>query len=209
MMASRSSFDEPKQQQSKSFNGPPRPNQDTRNRHWPALLLLNSHHLQKASPQHNTSPLHKSHHSPITPSPSKARPMQVQSASPRCIRQDRTSISSNTPSVTAYYNYSDNGVTRHQQATVPNYMAATESARARVRSQSAPRQRPATPEQDRTGSVKKRLSFPVPDPYYSQNLRSPSFKSVAARFEQMSNVSSCCGGEISPSSTTDLRRWLR
>lgn len=102
---------------------------------------------------------------------------------------------------------------------LPNYMAATESAKARLRSQSAPRQRPATPEREKggaNGSAKKRLSFPVPpDPYgYSQNLRSPSFKSVAGRYvpDLRSNVSSCnesLGGEISPSSTTDLRRWLR
>nr|CAD1821724.1 unnamed protein product [Ananas comosus var. bracteatus] len=59
--------------------------------------------------------------------------------------------------------------------------------------------------------------LPCPDPYggYSHSLRSPSFKSAAGRFasEQRSTVSSSCneslGGEISPSSTTDLRRWLR
>ncbi|KAK4267073.1 hypothetical protein QN277_023909 [Acacia crassicarpa] len=105
-------------------------------------------------------------------------------------------------------------------------MAATESAKARVRSQSAPRQRPSTPEKDRAGSVaKKRLSFPnAPDPYgaaigygnYGHSLRSPSFKSVSVShfgLEQQSNYSSCytesLGGEISPSSTGDLRRWLR
>lgn len=117
-------------------------------------------------------------------------------------------------------------------ATLPNYMAATESAKARIRSQSAPRQRPSTPDRERggggVGSVKKRLSFPAPDPYgvvgmggygggYGHSLRSPSFKSVVSgsRFglEQQSNYSSCCteshGGEVSPSSTSDLRRWLR
>lgn len=155
-------------------------------------------HLQQVHPHHNSyhpqSPLH--HRSSVTPSPIKARPMQVRSASPRCT------------------NAANGGV-----HNLPNYMAATESAKARLRSQSAPRQRPATPERDKgggIGSAKKRLSFPVPpDPYgYSQSLRSPSFKSVAGRYvpDLRSNISSCnesLGGEISPSSTTDLRRWLR
>jgi hypothetical protein len=109
-------------------------------------------------------------------------------------------------------------------------MAATESAKARVRSQSAPRQRPATPERDRgsgggsaaASGAKKRLSFPAQlmqgQAEYAQSLRSPSFKSAAGRFssEQRSTVSSSCadslnGGDVvvSPSSTTDLRRWLR
>ncbi|KAJ4774698.1 Protein IQ-DOMAIN 14 [Rhynchospora pubera] len=158
-------------------------------------------HLQQVQQQQNShhhpqSPLH--HRSPVTPSPSKARPMQqVRSASPRC-----ANVSSGAHNL-------------------PNYMAATESAKARLRSQSAPRQRPATPERDKggsTGSAKKRLSFPVPpDPYgygYTQSLRSPSFKSAAGRYvpDLRSNISSCnesLGGEISPSSTTDLRRWLR
>ncbi|KAJ6851253.1 putative protein IQ-DOMAIN 1 [Iris pallida] len=158
-------------------------------------------------PQTSSSPLHR--HSPATPSPSKARPIQARSASPHCSSSHATDTAA-----AAFCSYSGHHVSRHQQAAVPNYMAATESARARVRSQSAPRQRPGTPERDRSGSVKKRLSFPVPDPYYVHNLRSPSFKSAAGRFayEQRSNVSSCAdsfGGEISSASTTDLRRWLR
>uniref|UniRef100_A0A0V0H2A9 Putative ovule protein n=2 Tax=Solanum TaxID=4107 RepID=A0A0V0H2A9_SOLCH len=101
-------------------------------------------------------------------------------------------------------------------------MAATESALSRIRSQSAPRQRPSTPERDRAGSAKKRLSFPVPDRYgnvpsgYGHSLRSPSFKSLSGvhfGYEQQSNYSSCytesLGGEISPSSTSDLRRYFR
>lgn len=203
----------------------------------------NHHHYQQQHQQHQqrpSSPLHRghqnqhhhpSHHSPVTPSPSKTRPVQVRSASPRCQREDRSPHTSQTPSLrsNSFYN---GGL--HQQGragtstgpTLPNYMAATESAKARVRSQSAPRQRPSTPERERgVGSAKKRLSFPAPDPYgvgmgcgsYGHNLRSPSFKSVSGShfggLEQQSNYSSCytesLGGEISPSSTSDLRRWLR
>ncbi|KAL6856898.1 hypothetical protein ACP4OV_018280 [Aristida adscensionis] len=174
-----------------------------------------------STPRRPSSPMHsrahaQNHHSPVTPSPGKARPpIQVRSASPRVDRGG-----SYTPSLHSQRHASSAGV--------PNYMAATESAKARARSQSAPRQRPATPERDRglaAGSAKKRLSFPVPpaaalvvDAYgYAQSLRSPSFKSAAGRFssEQRSTVSSSCaeslGGDlaVSPSSTTDLRRWLR
>ncbi|KAL2536312.1 IQ-domain 18 [Forsythia ovata] len=53
---------------------------------------------------------------------------------------------------------------------MPNYMAATESAKSRIRSQSAPRQRPSTPERERMGA-KKRLSFPVPVPPDPYNLQ--------------------------------------
>ncbi|XWS46296.1 hypothetical protein CRYUN_Cryun14cG0053500 [Craigia yunnanensis] len=197
--------------------------------------ISNQYHQHQSQNQRPSSPLHRAqqnaplHHSPITPSPSKTRPIQVPSASPRCLREDRSSISSHTPSLRSNYYYSGRVGTHtigsgNNAAVLPNYMAATESAKARIRSQSAPRQRPSTPERDRTGSARKRLSFPVPEPYgdgmgyggYGHNLRSPSFKSVSGShfgLEQQSNYSSCCteslGGEISPYSTGDLRRWLR
>ncbi|KAM1819255.1 hypothetical protein ACFX15_000877 [Malus domestica] len=198
--------------------------------------------------QRPSSPLHRDrayqsqpfhHHSPITPSPTKTRPVQVRSASPLCIREDRSSNASQTPSLRSNYFYTgalhqqhssragstSNSSIANSGVALPNYMAATESAKARIRSQSAPRQRPSTPDRERAaGSAKKRLSFPAPDPHglaigyggYGHSLRSPSFKSVSASHfgvEQQSNYSSCCteshGGEVSPCSTSDLRRWLR
>ncbi|KAK1307490.1 Protein IQ-DOMAIN 14 [Acorus calamus] len=184
---------------------PARPLSYTRSRHP-------QNHRNVSSPLHNRA----SFAIATTPSPAKARPpIQVRSASPRY---------ANTPT-----SYSHIGGSRHHDpspsAPYPNYMAATESTKARVRSQSAPRQRPSTPERDGGASAKKRLSFPVPESgvsdggreFSTQNLRSPSFKSArAGRFamEQMSNVSSSYytdsfgGGEVSPSSTTELRRWL-
>ena len=113
-------------------------------------------------------------------------------------------------------------------AAVPNYMVATASARARLRSQSAPRHRPITPEREKPGlgSVKKRLSFPVPEPGFGDSdigsrecsLRSPNYKSIThgihPGMEPRSNISSCCNDSIQddgiyPPSTNDLRRWLR
>ncbi|MFQ6654206.1 hypothetical protein Gotur_025287 [Gossypium turneri] len=174
----------------------------------------NHYHQRPSSPlhraQHNAQPFHPS---PITPSPSKTRPVQVRSESPHCIREDRTSFSSSqTPSLRSNYYYTGRVSTQastsiNNATTLPNYVAATESAKARIRSQ-----------------TRKRLSFPVPKPYgigmghrgYSHSLRSPSFKSVSRSqfgLERQSNYSSCCteslGGEMSPSSTSDLRRWLR
>lgn len=170
-----------------------------------------------ASPRHRASYPQP----PLTPSPSKVRPLHVRSASPRCPKEERSYSTANTPCLVSRHG-SELGAWNY---AMPNYMAATESAKARFRSQSVTRQRPSTPERERSGSVKKRLSYLVPEPYsnvgiggsgFCQNLRSPSFKSVQAGFlgvEHGSNLSSCytesVGGEISPCSTTDLRRWFR
>jgi hypothetical protein len=160
-----------------------------------------------ASPVHRTQN-NLTHHSPITPSPYRTRHLQVHSASPRCLREER-----------------DHPV-QERATAMPNYMAATASAKARFRSQSAPRQRPSTPEREKTGSAKKRLSFPAPDQcgglgnggisdYY--NSKSPSYRNIHGGghlgMEQRSNMLSCCtdslGDEISPPLTNDLRRFFR
>ncbi|XP_050228742.1 protein IQ-DOMAIN 17-like [Mercurialis annua] len=170
------------------------------------------------------------HQSPITPSPCKTKPLQVRSASPRCPKQEKCHSAAHTPSLSSRYRYAM-GATGVHSATVaiPNYMAATESAKARVRSQSAPRQRPSTPERERgaggASSAKKRLLYPAPEPHcsngigcgssssFSQSLRSPSFKSVPCGPVGMEHPSNCSwyserfGEQISPCSTTDLR-WL-
>lgn len=179
---------------------------------------------------HTTTHNHSLHQLPITPSPCKTKPLQVRSASPRCLKEERCYSAAHTPSLGSRY-CNNNGMGRSGMgaiggaatSTMPNYMAATESAKARVRTQSAPRQRPSTPERERSGSAKKRLSYPAPETHgnmgtsrsFSQNLRSPRFKSVQGcnfGMEDQSNYFSyyteSFGGEISPCSTTDLR-WLK
>ncbi|KAL1191892.1 Protein IQ-DOMAIN 16 [Cardamine amara subsp. amara] len=85
----------------------------------------------------------------------------------------------------------------------PNYMSATESAKAKARTQSTPRRRPV-------GTVKKRLCYAE-----EESLRSPSFKSAynGCLWGDHDSDYSCCygygfAGKISPCSTTDLR-WLK
>lgn len=98
-------------------------------------------------------------------------------------------------------------------AATPNYMAATASAKARLRSQSAPKHRPSTPEREKTGSARKRLSFPTnPDPCGGSGAGNGNshLNGGGLVMEQRASVSSCCtDSEISPPRNSDLRRWLR
>ncbi|XP_059662130.1 protein IQ-DOMAIN 17-like [Cornus florida] len=180
-----------------------------------------------ASPRHRAS----YHQVPITPSPTKTKPLQVRSMSPRYLKEER-GTKADTPSLGSanFFNgsvksYSTGVCAAAGTTVVPNYMAATESAKARIRTQCASGWRASTPEKERGGSAKKRLSYPNPEPCNSfsigydslgQNLRSPSFKSVQAGYVGMeqefimsSRYTDSVGGEISPCSTTYLRRWLR
>ncbi|KAK9076618.1 hypothetical protein SSX86_004952 [Deinandra increscens subsp. villosa] len=172
-------------------------------------LPYQASHYSPNSPSRRSSYSPSTGQQPVTPSPVKTMPVQIKSASPRCLKEERSYLNANI----------------QNDINVPNYMAATESAKARVQSQSTPSQRPSTPERGRVGSVKKRLAYPVLDPCdngfdnhnvqnsdYGHNLRSRSMKSVQAGHVGMGQqwyADNTNGGEISPCSTTGLRRWLR
>ncbi|KAL6127295.1 hypothetical protein ACLB2K_075336 [Fragaria x ananassa] len=142
-------------------------------------------------------------HSPTTPFASLTRIAQVQSATPRCYIRE-----------TGH----GNGM---GESEVPNYMAATASAKARIRSQSAPRHRAATQEREKQCSARKRLSFPdPPEPSvtnYSSDieLKSPTYRGINGgqgirREHKASNVAYCVtDSETSPTSRGEFRRWLR
>ncbi|KAE8722095.1 IQ-domain 17 isoform 2 [Hibiscus syriacus] len=143
---------------------------------------INSNHY----PQRPSSPLHRaqqnapSHISPITPSPSKSRPIQVRSTSPNFFRDYRSSISSQTPSLS-------NRVCKGQDQ-VPE--CSEEEAEANTR-------------KGPSCLGEEKAIVPVPEPYitdmeyggYGHSQRSPSFRSVSGSqfgIERQSNYSSCC-----------------
>lgn len=83
----------------------------------------------------------------------KRMPIQANSSSPRCLR-NCSEIST---------------------GPVPSYMCSTESARARFRSHSNPRQRASTPEREMMMvPSRKQLSFPAPEPCACANF--PSYQ---------------------------------
>ncbi|PON81196.1 IQ motif, EF-hand binding site [Trema orientale] len=131
---------------------------------------------------------------PLTPSPSKPRNLHhhlaTTTTSPRCVNVSRVPERSNL-----------------KTPPYGNYMAATASAKARLRSQSAPRQRDSlvTPEAEKTGpSARKRLSFPVAG--------DSNGSLISQQQQRRSSVSSrCSDSETSPLRGNEFRqrRWLR
>lgn len=113
------------------------------------------------SPLHRMHQNHTIHSSPCTP-PCKIKPILVHSVSPQCTREERNHPTPETPnSLSSYFHRASVSTVTKTPTSQPNYMSATASAKAR--SQSAPRQRPLTPDREKNPSAKKRLSFPVPD----------------------------------------------
>ncbi|XP_010068813.2 protein IQ-DOMAIN 14 [Eucalyptus grandis] len=107
------------------------------------------HHPSSISYQ---SPIKSRHHAQI-----------IQSSSPSLIGYHRNRQES--PQAPGYGSSPKPRLSGSSAGLKPNYMAATASAKSRLRSQSAPRQRIPTPLRERTRSARKRLSFPVPDPF--------------------------------------------
>lgn len=135
-----------------------------------------------AMPSHYTMKRTVSLGAPVTPAttpPSAYKlsaPMLIRTASPRSslrredIEEGGSTVSAK--SMASRYNggirYSNAGsvMSRDDESlasspSVPNYMQATQSAKAKVRSHSTPKQRPGTPEKEIPSSWKKRLSMPV------------------------------------------------
>lgn len=169
-------------------------------------------------------------HSPATPPSShKAMPILIRSASPRSsIRREDIEEGGSTVSTTARSTpsgprfgtrYSHAGSIRDDESlasspAVPNYMQATQSARAKVRSHSTPKQRPGTPEKDGSwASAKKRLSFPISEHLISNSgpimrpfrpaaypQRSPSMKGVRSERSVSSLGNDSQQGDTTPTS---------
>lgn len=114
-------------------------------------------------------------HPPVTP-PSAYKlstPVLIRSASPRSsirredIEEGGSIVSTTARSMVSGPRYGTRSVISRDDESlassplVPNYMQATQSAKAKVRSHSTPKQRPGTPEKDNSWASKKRLSLPI------------------------------------------------
>ena len=110
-------------------------------------------------------------HSPNAPSMNRPIPNNGRSDSPRSSR-NFDEDGRNTPSLvsaptrfSSRHSVGSSSVRDDESlmsfSTLPNYMATTRSSKAKVRSQSTPKQRPDTQEES-ISFAKKRLSFPCP-----------------------------------------------
>nr|GFB84810.1 hypothetical protein [Tanacetum cinerariifolium] len=136
---------------------------------------------------------------------------KVHSASPRYLREERRFSLGGSGS--------GSGSVTPTLRGKPSYMSATASAMARIRPQSAPRQRnmSATDVEKKT-SARKRLSFNLSEKFNGGGVTDSEvdFKPSSpthVRIERRFSISSCSKGriedEISGPSIGDERRWFR
>ncbi|GAB4826119.1 hypothetical protein Ancab_008989 [Ancistrocladus abbreviatus] len=114
----------------------------------------NEHYHQNSVSHSFPSPLHQVHQNfyqkPLKSHQSEPKHVCVHSGSPRCLGVESAT---------------------HAAASVPSYMAATASTKARARSHSAPRQRPLTPERERARLAKRQLFFGTINEVSSPSMR--------------------------------------
>lgn len=169
-----------------------------------------AHNSQDQHRRISSSTLHRLNQKlSIRSSPFRTKPLQMNSVSPRCLGKEHKYSAAQSPP--AHYTDYPRRVVRCENSVPssnqPKYMAATASANARLRSLSAPRQRPLTPERETKGVEKKRLSFTEFDPY---NDRGGACSSISSLHSILRNSWNCVPHEqkiFSPSSPGE-RKWL-
>ena len=134
-----------------------------------------SHYNSPSTMKRTSSQGAPNFHPPVTlPSAYKtSTPVLIRSASPRSsirredIEEGGSTVSTTARSMVSGPRYGTRSVISRDDESlasspsVPNYMQATQSAKAKVRSHSTPKQRPGTPEKDTSWAPKKRLSLPI------------------------------------------------
>ncbi|KZV40950.1 IQ-domain 17 [Dorcoceras hygrometricum] len=155
------------------------------------------HHHMKRSLRlsHSPPPQYREHQNVLPHSTSSSKYKQLQFTSPRCQREEKNYRSSKKPALRP------NNVPRTINASAensgpvpprPNFMAATASTTARLRSHSVPRLRSSSPNREQTLSVRKRLSF-VEGDNIDGNTNTPKYSSIYAHqlgLGRICNVSS-------------------